>query len=134
METTRRRGHSFIEDESDESKGVSHSALDGMSSEGPPAYDPNMTFDDEDNEEEDELESFTEENEEEYFSRSRSRSRSVHENDEAKVKVLSQEEIKLQVQKSRNQCTERTIETKTGPLQYREVVALQRVRFSVDHM
>ena len=128
MEPTCREGHYFIKEMSDDSKGVENLALDpGVPSGEPPVYNPNTVFECTGNAEEDEFESFTEENEKEYFSRSRSRSRSVHENDEAKVKILSPEEIKLHVEKSRNKCTERTIEAKTGPLQLREVVALERV-------
>jgi hypothetical protein len=128
MEPTRRRGHSIIDEESEDKMQDQSGGKDGGNGEGPPAFDPNFKFEDDNEEGEHEQEDFDESNEEEYFSRTRSRSRSVHENDDPKVKSLTQDEIiRMQVEKSKNHVTERVIEPKTGPLQQREVVALQRV-------
>lgn len=124
MESTRRRGHSFIEEDLENLKSEETKTTQSPEDDGPPAYDPSQTFEDDND---DEPEDFNEDNEEEYFSRTRSRSRSVHENDDVKVKTLSEEEIKSKVEHSKNHCTERNIETKTGPLHHREVVALQQV-------
>jgi hypothetical protein len=122
MEPNRRRGHSFIDD--DETQDMSVAENSGISGDGPEPLDPTMTFDDEEINKD--HEDFDESNEEEYFSRGRSRSRSVHENDD-KVKILSDQEIKAQVAKSKEHPTERLKVEKTGPLQGREVAILQQV-------
>mmetsp|Transcript_16579 Transcript_16579/g.24940 ORF Transcript_16579/g.24940 Transcript_16579/m.24940 type:complete len:377 (-) Transcript_16579:214-1344(-) len=127
METTRRRGRSFIdEDDSDTNPSVSQPQSESSDS-GPVPYDPSITFEDDSDEPADEIDHLTEENEEEYFSRGRSRSRSVHEGDDTKIKVLSEEEIQKQMAKCKQSSSERSCSVeKSGPLQHREVVALQQ--------
>ena len=124
METGRRRGRSFIEEDDEQqniTSGTEYSSGDG----GPEPFDPTVTFDDDEiNKDSDDAD---ESNEEEYFSRGRGRSRSIHENDD-KVKILTEQELKAQVAKSKDHPTERLTVEKTGPLQGREVAILQQVR------
>jgi hypothetical protein len=126
MESNRRRGHAFLQ-EDDVNKDTTSSV--STNNDGPAAYDPNATFEEEDSDNQD-LDTLTAENEEEYFSRGRSRSRSVHEQDENKVKVLSEKEIQDQVAKAREHSNDRNRDKieKSGPLAHREVAVLQQVR------